>query len=293
MIRKLKFKGKLFGLKLAPMDDSIISVLENQGIIFKSPWEINRQFEESYSFSFPQSRNSVLFMYTESLVEELVLEVREFVLLKSRQEYAPILKDILFQMEAYLDDDAKIKFLKTKYQELYYEDWVDYFILNETIFKQNSEVLSSLMYDLSEDNVLIKSYLCYQSNPLLIFQLDNVDYTFLDDFSWVNNHKNILIDQLVDNAKINIILTKLIDKINELGSFHGKLPKKIKRPETLKELFLNKIEYDVIIKKLVDNEIIDNNFTIIRQQFKGFSSLRVIAMIGWLLKKKKYLKKNG
>lgn len=287
-------------------------------------------FSQLYSFDIRFSFEDNFYELTDEFIDELFNVCKHYVENVSNYMIENEINNYYYEIKKYLNKKEKIKFLEKKYQEVFPNDNLEDFAIfrkeDFTTFNDANKDQDIYCDDKNWREYFESNLIDFPQIARLYLTLTPLDSNFDKVSYFFSRVDNLSSDKIYDNKypfylKIaRTILGPYIDKnfirfIDLWKSFYVKnsvlnlISIKIKEIEkginkrtqndttpsylmSLKEWFSKEKNYELFIKKLIKDGIIDLDFNILIQEDKGFKPLRMKAGIGYLLLKNNWLKTN-
>ncbi|WP_370227189.1 hypothetical protein [Mesoflavibacter sp.] len=211
-------------------------------------------------------------------------------------------------LNAFFDNQDKLKYLKTEYARIYQSISYDEHLLllgkgfRELSYDKYYHLLEEGYRELTYDKYLV-SALGTAPSFIKLFLTDSINYKKLTEDHDNNMSKNLLMYDLFScllSGNTEVIEQLVFDLIEEFKCLYKKtsllgfIKDKIKNLDTNHvnpDLNLNNIlkdsMYNWLMNKLIEESLIDSNFKILPQKLKGFRELKFASAIGFLIDKNK------
>lgn len=288
----IQYLGMLNGANLIPIDLTVIKILLEKNVIVLD--ETHRVFgSSSITLTFPIVFNSYCYKLHPNFKKELFSLLSLKVLVESDPLHA--FEEIDNTLNAFFDKEEKIKYLKTEYSRIYKGfNYQDHLLFTEEGYQgMTYDQYATLSFDVSPLFIVkylttsytatFKQFITKHEDKSSQNHLLNDFFTFILTENMESTEDEIfdLIEEYKKLYETTALLELIKDKISNLNS------NEVKSQLSLKSL-LKEDKYNWLIDRLVKEELIDNDFKILSQKQKGFTELKLVSALGFLIDKNKH-----
>lgn len=309
MEHQYKFLGALNGYDISFLNKNLIDILIENNVIIEENLIISDIKPDSCPTYLRNLNyfNDRYYTLNQKVLEEIfsILKIH----IEIHADPNTYLDPIFWKLDSIIDRDKKVRFLKKYYKKIYPKAWQTYaMFIGEG--DNGIETWKEWVYFNLGESPLLSIYLKLEQLELPVGKTEHDKTMYSIDvyhslMSLAGKNKSILeedgfydlLDDWTEFYEKEYTLNLILQKIQELESSNIealnpplKQQSNIKcHPETLRELFINKQHYLEIIESLKKEDIVNEDLVVLRQEFPEFTVKRVIACIGWFLKKEGYL----